>query len=197
MSAQPARLSAATAASVAPVTSLPQRRSEETPQHLHSVSATPRKKPSRVVLVSAVLVGVFLGLLGIQLALSIVISSGAYEARALKTEERDLLRVERVLSQNMDKLSSPQNLAANAAQLGMVENLHPATLRLSDGAILGSLETATSEVRANNVPNATLSALTPVDAAGLSADQKPAKSQAAATSAPVRWKGKLPAPATH
>lgn len=188
MSAQPVRL---------PVAPLPDRIREESPQHLRSVIAEPQKKRSRVVVVSAVLVGVFLGLLGIQLALSIIISSGAYEARALKVEERDLMRVERVLSQNMDKLSSPQNLAANAAQLGMVENLHPATLRLSDGAILGTLETATSEVRENRVPNATLATLAPVDAAGLTADQSAAKSQTPTTSAPVRWKGKLPAPATH
>ena len=161
------------------------------------VRAAPRTAPSRGprpmtgVLVT---VAVILAVLGIQLALSIQISSGAYEARSLQTEERDLKRVERVLTQHMDKLSSPQHLAEQAAQLGMVENLHPASLRLSDAAVLGSLELSTSAVRENNVPNAALSTIAPIDAAGL---QPAEETPAAEALKPVRWKGKLPAPVTH
>lgn len=147
-----------------------------------------------------VAVGVVLGILTAQLGLSIAISQGAYEARALEVEERDLSRVERVLSQNVDKLASPQNLAENATSLGMVQNARPATLRLSDGAVLGALESSTSEARGNLVPNSTLENMPVVDAAGLLVPRTGDKAASAAgekAEAPVRWKGKLPAPETH
>ncbi|MBL3700102.1 hypothetical protein [Leucobacter luti] len=148
---------------------------------------------------SLVAVGVILVILAVQLGLSIAISQGAYEARALEVEQRDLGRVERVLSQNVDKLASPQNLAENAAALGMVQNTRPATLRLSDGAVLGALDSETSEARGNLVANATLGDMPVVDAAGLLVPRagQAASTQAAETAAPVRLKGKLPAPNTH
>ena len=147
-----------------------------------------------------VAVGVVLGILAAQLGLSIAISQGAYEARALEIEQRDLTRVERVLSQNVDKLASPQNLAENAAALGMVQNARPASMRLSDGAVLGTLESQTEEASGNIIPNATLETMPVVDAEGLLVPRNSGKAgaaQVASDQAPVRWKGKLPAPETH
>ena len=145
-------------------------------------------------------VGVILATLFAQLGLSIAVSEGAYEARALRTELRDLTRVERVLSQNADKLASPQNLADNAARLGMVQNTTPATLRLSDSSVLGALGGPTAAIATSLVPNATLDGLPIVDADGLLAERNPeqaeqAAAQAAATAIP--WEGSLPAPQTH
>ncbi|MBU3994291.1 MAG: hypothetical protein KKF42_00710, partial [Actinobacteria bacterium] len=91
-------------------------------------------------------VGIVLGIFATQLGLSIAVSQGAYEARALELEQRDLQRVERVLSQNVNKLASPQNLADNAAALGMVQNSNPATIRLSDNVVLGDLTQRTTQV---------------------------------------------------
>lgn len=174
---------------------------EEPRRHLRPVEQ-PRSQPrrGRGPLAGALTAGaIILVILASQLGLSILISGGAYEMRALELEQRDLLRVERVLQQNVEKLASPQNLVDNAAQLGMVQNATPATLRLSDAAVLGSLESATSDVTANNVPNETLSSMPVVDAEGL---MVPRGGQAAADDAladltPVPWKGKLPAPKTH
>lgn len=145
-------------------------------------------------------VGLILATLFAQLGLSIAVSDGAYEARALQVELRDLTRVERVLSQNTDKLASPQNLAENAARLGMVQNTTPATLRLSDGAVLGTLGGPTTAVAGNSVPNATLVGLPVVDAEGLLTERDPEQAeQAAATAATtaIPWEGPLPAPQTH
>lgn len=145
-------------------------------------------------------VGLILATLFAQLGLSIAVSDGAYEARALQVELRDLTRVERVLSQNTDKLASPQNLADNAAQLGMVQNTTPATLRLSDGAVLGSLAGPTSAVAGSRVPNATLVGLPVVDADGLLTERNPeqaAQAAAVAATAAIPWEGPLPAPQTH
>jgi len=182
----------------APKPSVPADPSE---RHLRLAPPAPRavRRPGGSPLLGAlVAVGVVLAILATQLGLSIAVSQGAYETRALEIEQRDLARVERVLSQNVDRLASPQNLAENAAALGMVQNARPATLRLSDGAILGSLESPTSEVRGNLIPNSTLESMPVVDAAGLLVSRNQLKaSTAAPAEAPVRWKGKLPAPQTH
>lgn len=161
------------------------------------LAPTSRKQPGRSpVVVSLIAVGIVLAIFATQLGLSIAISQGAYEARALEVEQRDLARVERVLAHNVGKLSSPQNLAENAATLGMVQNARPATLRLSDGVILGALESVTSDPRGNIVPNSTLDSMPVVDAAGLLV-ARGAGAQAASSEPPVRLKGKLPAPNTH
>ncbi|MGK0716034.1 hypothetical protein ACR5KS_08200 [Leucobacter sp. W1153] len=145
-------------------------------------------------------VGIVLGIFATQLGLSIAVSQGAYEARALELEQRDLQRVERVLSQNVDKLASPQNLADNAAALGMVQNSNPATIRLSDNVVLGDLAQRTSEVQANLVPNATLENLPVVDADGLLVSRdfgQAAAAVEAVSAAPVVWEGNLPSPDTR
>lgn len=158
----------------------------------------PAPKPRKSPVVGAIVaVCVILGIFAGQLALSILVSQGAYESRALEIEQRDLARVERVLSQNLDKLASPQNLAENAAALGMVQNVAPATLRLSDGAIQGSLDSSTRAASTNLVPNAQLDALPVIDAQGLLTSRTAAVAPVADMSAAAAWQGKLPAPATH
>ena len=171
-------------------------------RHLRPVpNARPAQRAKRSPLTGAlVAVGVVLAIFATQLGLSIAISQGAYESRALEVEQRDLGRVERVLSQNVDKLASPQNLAENAAALGMVQNSRPATLRLSDGAVLGALQSETTAASGNLIPNATLESMPVVDAAGLLVPRntgQAAGAQAADMKPPVRWTGKLPAPDTH
>ena len=165
-------------------------------RHLRLAPATRRRFGRSPVAASLVAVGIVLAILATQLGLSIAISQGAYEARALEIEQRDLSRVERVLSQNVGKLSSPQNLAENAAALGMVQNVRPATLRLSDGLVMGTLESITSDPRGNIVPNSTLESMPVVDAEGLLVPRG-AGTQPAPSEPPVRWKGTLPAPHTH
>ena len=145
-------------------------------------------------------VGIVIGIFATQLGLSIAVSQGAYEARALELEQRDLQRVERVLSQNVDKLASPQNLADNAAALGMVQNSNPATIRLSDNVVLGDLAQRTSQVQANLVPNATLENLPVVDADGLLVSRDLGQAAAAVeavSGTPVVWEGNLPSPDTR
>ena len=172
-------------------------------RHLRSAEAVAPaagRRPRSPLLVAFVAVGIILGIFATQLGLSIAVSEGAYEARALELEHRDLARVERVLSQNVDKLASPQNLAENAAALGMVQNSNPATLRLSDNAVMGDLAQRTSAVRENLVPNATLQNLPVVDADGLLVSRdfgQAASAVASLNAAPVIWEGKLPAPDTH
>ena len=170
-------------------------RAPDSERHLRPAPLPARSSRRRSPLTGALIaVGVVLTIFATQLGLSIAVSQGAYEMRALEIEKRDLGRVERVLSQNVNKLASPQNLADNAAKLGMVQNASPAALRLSDGAIMGTIETQASEVEANLVPNSTLDSMPVVDAEGLLV---PRVGAGPLDQTPVRWKGKLPAPDTH
>lgn len=139
-------------------------------------------------------------ILAAQLVLSIFTSEGAYTISNLELEQRDLMRVERVLSQNVDKLASPQNLAENASKLGMVLNATPSYLRLSDGAVLGQIGTKAQGVAANTVPNELLAEMPIVSADGLLVDRNSAAAGVEtknSSAQPVVWDGLLPAPQTH
>ena len=82
--------------------------------------------------------GVIFGIIIAQLLLSVAVSSGAYEIASLQQSNKELTRTYQTINQDMDRLSSPQNLAANAEALGMVINNTPVYLRISDGAVLGA-----------------------------------------------------------
>lgn len=73
-----------------------------------------------------------------QLLLSIALSDGAYRIAALQATAVELDRNAQVLTESLDTLRSPQNLAANAESLGMVANASPAYLRLADATVLGA-----------------------------------------------------------
>lgn len=183
------------------VTAVPHESEHQDPRPiLRAVTAAPPRKrvtplTGGILAAAVVVVTIFA-----QLGLSIAVSEGAYEARALELELRDLTRVERVLALNTEKLSSPQNLAENATKLGMVQNLTPATLRLSDHTVLGALGGATHAVTVSSVPNATLQGLPVVDAEGLLVHRNPEQAAVAEqtlATTPIAWEGALPAPQTH
>lgn len=175
----------------------PRRAPEEERRSRLRPAPAPAKRKGTPVLGAVIAVCVLLGIFAAQLALSILVSEGAYESAALEKEQRDLARVERVLTQNLDKLASPQNLAENAAALGMVQNIAPSTLRLSDGAIQGPLQSTTKAATPNLVPNSQLATLPVVDAQGLLTNRNTETAPAVTETAAVRWQGKLPAPETH
>jgi len=110
-------------------------------QHRHIEIVTTkaqRKARPRIVYALATIAGLF-ALVIAQLLLSIVLADGAYEISSLRTEQRDLSRTAASLGEDLDLLQSPQNLATQAEDLGMVmSGTTPMFLRLSDGKVLGS-----------------------------------------------------------
>lgn len=87
----------------------------------------------------AVVIVASLGVLMLsQLALSIALSDGAYQIDALQTTQKEQSRTVQDLSEDLGRLSSPQNLAGNAEALGMVQNSNPVWLRMSDGSVVGA-----------------------------------------------------------
>lgn len=101
---------------------------------LRAVRPRPRTRP-KLLQAGVVLLGVAL-IFGAQLLLSIVVSSGQYEIAALQSQQKDLDRTAESLQENLQKLSSTQHLAENAAVLGMVQGTGASYLRLSDGAVI-------------------------------------------------------------
>jgi len=70
-----------------------------------------------------------------QLLLSIVVSQGAYQIESLQDQRKDLVRTQEALTENLELYGSSQNLAANAAHLGMVPSAYPIFLDLETGAV--------------------------------------------------------------
>ena len=77
-----------------------------------------------------------------QLVLSIIVSEGAFTIEALQQEQKELVRTQDALSENLNLYASTQNLATQAAHLGMVPNPAPLTLNMESGAVYASPGTA-------------------------------------------------------
>jgi len=113
--------------------------------HIEIVSTRDQRRARpRTVYATLVIGGLFAVLLA-QLLLSIGLSDGAYAIQSLQQKQRELGRTEQVLSEDLERLASPQNLAANAGAMGMVSNATPVYLRLSDSAVLGAPVTASAD----------------------------------------------------
>jgi len=93
-----------------------------------------------------------------QLAISIALSDGAYTISDLQAEKTELTRDQQKYSEQLDVLSSPQNLANNAEQLGMVRNSNPVYLDPTTGAVHGDPAPAdgTADGTDNLIPNTLL-----------------------------------------
>jgi hypothetical protein len=152
-------------------------------------------------------------IVAVQLVLSMGVSEGAFTLQKLQNQSASLARGYQAASEQVNSLSSPQNLAANAHALGMVNNTNPVYLRLSDGAVIGATgagnaPSSTANLIANslltNVPlttdaatDAAGNAIQTQNPAGTSVQGAPGTNDSGTTKAPVPLVGDLPAPTTH
>lgn len=160
-----------------------------TKQQLRLVPGVKYKR--QMLVLPALCVGLSVSALIGQMILSNLTSEDAYELVQLRAKQRDANRVVRALEQQVHSLQSPQNLANRAEALGMVQNVSPGYLRLSDGAILGAVNMVADTVVTNNVPNATLLQT------GTAATFLEAAQAEIVLPDPVLWEGNLPAPQTR
>jgi len=186
--------------------------------HLEVVPTRSQRRARPRALYAAISVGTLLCVVVAQLLLSIGISQGAYQLNSLQAQQTQLQRSYQAVSEDLNRVSSPQNLAANANALGMVSNSSPAYLRLSDSAVLGAPLPANGAAgtvtgtQGNLVPNSLLAGVPLVTQAQQAAAQTPAAQAAAAqtgnsastgaatgatTAPPVPLQGALPTPVTH
>lgn len=169
--------------------------------HVEVVTTRAQRK-ARPKLVYAVVTATSLFVIfAAQLLLSIVVSDGAFQIDALQGQQKELLRTEQALIEDLDRLDSPQNLAGQAAHLGMVPNPSPLALDLRTGGVYGMPGTADPTGcggACNLVPNALLAGVPLVDPSAPQATQN----SATAAKPPVTAKTAalvtaLPAPVTH
>lgn len=118
----------------------------------HSVYGSPRpqaaprpglravSRPRAQVSVKTVtiIVAAFVAIIVARLFVTVAVESSAYEIASLSQQNVSLGRDAQFLEEQLNVLDSPQNVAAMAAQLGMVSNSRPTYIRLSDGKVWGS-----------------------------------------------------------
>jgi len=130
------------------------------------VAANARGKKQGVAIARTVIIG-FVVIQLLKLVLDIALSQSAYELRNLKLEKIDLTTQSQIIGQQVDSLSSQQNLANSAQSLGMIANANPVFLRIADQKVFGKPKSALNtdgRVAKNNIASAALiqeSVLTP------------------------------------
>jgi hypothetical protein len=201
----------------------PRPAEEERPSHLEVVSTRSQRRARPRAVYAIVAIATLFGIVVAQLLLSIGISQGAYQLSSLQGKQTELQRSYQAASEDLNRVASPQNLAANANALGMVSNSNPVYLRLSDGAVLGAPVPANGAAgtvtggQGNLVPNSLLAGVPLATQLGKANQATGAAAGAAAgaasgkagssgsTSAPkkattaptVPLDGALPTPVTH
>jgi cell division protein FtsL len=112
---------------------------ELAPRHIRIVASPTQRRARPKVLYALLTIGGLFALFIAQLLLSIAVSDGAYQISSLNSQERQLEREKLALEEDVNLLSSPQNLATRAESLGMVlSRTTPVFVQLADGAIVGS-----------------------------------------------------------
>jgi hypothetical protein len=191
---------------------VPKPADEEPRPQLEVVSTRSQRRARPRTVYAMISVSILLVIVTAQLLLSIAMTQGAYQINTLQTTTKQLQRSYQVASEDLDRLSSPQNLAANANALGMVSNSNPVYLRLSDGAVLGtpipaqaSNGTVTGSA-GNLVPNSLLAGIalvtakpkTPATAPTSTTNPGTASAPGTTTAPPpIPLGDALPSPVTH
>jgi len=121
---------------------------EAQPRHIEIVSTRSQRRARPRPIYALIIVGGLFVLFIAQLLMSIVVSNGAYQISSLQTEQRELTQTQNALTEQVNLLSSPQNLTKEAKRLGMGIDYKTPTFLKPDGAdskIIGK-EKASSNV---------------------------------------------------
>lgn len=111
------------------------------------LSAVSRQRARLSVKTVTLIVVAFVAIVVGRLLITVAIESSQYEIATLSQQNVDLGRDAQFLSEQLNVLDSPQNVAAMAAELGMVSNSRPTYIRLSDGKVWGSGQEAQASGR--------------------------------------------------
>jgi hypothetical protein len=181
------------------------------PRHIEIVSTRAQRRARPKLAYAIITIASLFAIFTAQLLLSIVVSEGAYQVSALQDQQRDLLRTQDALTEQLNVLDSTQNLSLQAASLGMVPNGTPLALNLATGSVYGLPGSADpagcggacnliTNARTSGIPLAkdvaALAAATAATGAAGHADT-PASTTAPATQTEQAPADTIPAPVTH
>jgi hypothetical protein len=114
-------------------------------RHIEIVSTRGQRRARPRLAYSLIIIAGLFAVLASQLLLSIALADGAYQISALQTEQKELARAQGSITEQLNVLESPQNLAARAESLGLVSNNSAVYLNLANGAVMGSPTPAQAE----------------------------------------------------
>ena len=133
------------------------------PVRRNNTKATSRVSQFRLGISKAVLTKVIVGVTLISvsgLVVNAFCDTAVYTISTLKKDTEALATQTQVVSQQVDSLRSPQNLANSAKALGMIVNSNPVFLNVRDAKVLGSAVPASVEgskaVSKNLIANAAM-----------------------------------------
>lgn len=116
------------------------------------------KSKSRLAIALTVIVGL-VAIQLLQLVLNVALGTSTYALASLKAEKKQLVLQQQILAEQVDSLSSNQNLANTAQKMGMVSNANPVFLRLSDQRVFGKPKAALNadnRLSRNLIPSAVM-----------------------------------------
>jgi cell division protein FtsL len=133
------------------------------PVRLKAAKTATRSNASTFAFPKALALKVIAGLSIVSVAglfVNSLADQSVYKISTLKLEAEALATQTQVVSQQVDSLRSPQNLANSAKALGMIVNSNPVFLTVKDAKVLGSAVPASAEtskaVSENLIANAAL-----------------------------------------
>src|SRR5690554_3368795 len=126
----------ASAAHSMPVAAPRQKPAPDT-RHIEIVTTRSQRRARPRLVFSLVIIAGLFAVLASQLLLSIALADGAYQISALQTQEKKLTRAQQAVTEQLNVLESPQNLASRAESLGLVSNNSAVYLDLATGAVMG------------------------------------------------------------
>lgn len=141
-----------------------------------------RNANPKVAIVVTLIVGVA-AVQTLQLLLNIFVAQGAYQLSDLKKEKRELGITAQIIGEQVDSLSSNQNLANAAQKMGMISNANPVFLRLEDQRVFGKPKAALNaenRTSRNLIPNSQLIVTSNITPESLAAAEQQAEDAAAA-----------------
>ena len=161
--------------SAATAVRLPRPDVEQAPRRHLDIAPTRAQKRARPrVYAALVAVGGIVVILLAQLLMSIVLADGAYRITSLQRDYRDLTREQNAAQEQLEQLSSTQNLIDNATALGMVSSGNPVFLDVASGQALGTATAPSGQIvgtGGNLIGNALLDGSTLLDPAAIAAAQ--------------------------
>lgn len=134
------------------------------PAHLQLVDAIRGRHPNPGAVVVSQLVAGAAIILGLYMLLFVLMTSSQYQLADLKAQHAKVLEDTQILKQQVDSLSSNQNLSDAAQVLGMVSNANPVFLSVANQEVYGvpkaALAQTSGRVSGNLVGNSAMSART-------------------------------------
>ncbi len=161
--------------------------------------AVPQRRARVSVRSATVLVVSLVALIIVRLFVQVGVDASAYTIAELNRENVSLSRDAEFLTEQLNVLNSPQNVATMASQMGMVNNSRPAYLRLSDGQVWGDGAPARgSAIGASSIANQLMTDMTAANA-GTGVAQTNTETSGAESGSQLApaTNGGIPAPATH